>query len=240
MGRRANTYIFCGSVLAATLSIGLAVREPEPSYGGNTLTHWATVIYMDWSRGPGKQLPPSPQGVQAKLALRAIGAKAIPSLLRWVRWQEATWQPSARRAIARLPVSADTRHRMVSILDRGLFQHRIVPVVFATLGPEAAAAIPELSRLADDPTAQVSGCAIECLAALGPDAIPAILHVATNPAHQFRVAAISSLGYYGPAPKSVIPALQPGLFDTNSLVVEATRHAIGRIDSGTPATPPTK
>lgn len=154
-------------ILSAALILGFAVlawlfiaHTRGPVYGGKTLTAWLDESYDNGGIDP-----------QAEAAIRAMGADALPTLLKMIR----TTDSGLRGVVLNLSVKYKWfpvhLRPSVEIRFRGFYG-------FHALGRVAKPAIPALIRLLDNDNAHVRGCADAALADIGPDsrdAVPAII-----------------------------------------------------------------
>jgi len=148
---------------------------PEPTFGGRTLTEWALL-------DPNARND-NPRSLEARAAVRAIGTNALPCLLAWLSRDP---KPDPLRQTAKLvfpDISGFKSVRSWAEYDPAVIHFEVVPLLFGTLGPDAAPAIPELERLASDPRGRKSAyTATSSLAGIGPKALPALERIAANPA----------------------------------------------------------
>ncbi|MDQ6631975.1 MAG: HEAT repeat domain-containing protein [Verrucomicrobiota bacterium] len=233
--------VFFLSVIACSLTLlvsckksysSLKVSGPEPIYKGKPLRDWAMTTQNEGFDGP------SAGAIEAIEAVREIGPKAIPFLLKWI-------QPPCEDS--RLPGGAVG--------------------AFRALGTEANSAIPELTKLLDKykpPHSMESygawHCAVEVLSHMGTDALPVLLKTATNIQGQHiqwglilrignfgtngapaiplligwchdndswvRLGAVNALGQIGLEPKLVVPVLRAALNDPDGLVKRDAAEAL--------------
>ena len=199
----------------------MAKREPEPSYNGRTLSEWLNRIdkgqWGAWDEAP----------------IRALGTNLIPACLKWISYEGGI---PLRNRIAKLV------ERVFPALGRRLTDNRWgrsnrVVYVFKILGPQARAAIPELTRLAqtaipalaDGSQPGRAGRCIDCLGFIGPEAIPSILSLVTNSPPLTRCTAIWKLGGFGTNAVAAVPTLRLALTDTDPYVFNAASNALVKI-----------
>jgi len=128
-----------------------------------------------------------------------IGPEAVPCAVRWIRdrprhswYDELQFRvESASRARVRLPERKDRSWEALWI--------------FQILGPTAKQAIPELARLLSDE--YLCGHAARCLAAIGPDSVPALSNALATGTNQVRRMAAEALGVLGPSARATAPLL---------------------------------
>src|SRR5215831_3953625 len=119
--------------------------EREPEYNGKTLSEWMLYKPEDSNRANAFELQTE--------AIRQIGEPAVPWLLKWARYKSPPW-----------------RRRLVRFFgkDRGIERQQAVWFAFRVLGPKAADAIPELTRMLNDPKGpHFYGKPLLALAAMG-------------------------------------------------------------------------
>jgi len=130
---RKRIILFAGGIFAIALIWALlAAREDEPTYQGRTVSQWLNDI--DQGRW----------GVWNEAPIRAIGTNAIPACLKWISYEGGV---PLRNRLAKLVdrVSPALGRRLT--VDHWGRSNRVLGV-FRILGPQARAAIPELTRLA--------------------------------------------------------------------------------------------
>lgn len=212
-------------------AIGLrAPREDEPSYQGRTVSEWLNDIdqgrWGAWNEAP----------------IRAIGTNAIPAYLKWVSYEGGV--PQSRIAKLVELVSPALGRRLTSWHYWG--RSNRVREAFRILGPQARAAIPELTRLAQTaipPRADGSepGRApqcIDCLGFIGTDALPGILSLVTNSPPLTRCHAIWKLADFGTNAVAAVPTLRLALTDTDPVVINAASNVLRKIAETLTNAPP--
>ena len=179
----------------------LVLRSHEPTYDGKPLSVWLQEAYPGGAYYVGL---PTPEAVNA---VSAIGADALPSLVRMV---------SARDTIPRRILSSFAGNYPFLHLPMRYEDSELAVWAFKVLGPKARAAVPALVRLLGDPDAFVRLNAARALSGLGPaatEAVPALIAAvcgATGSRWQdaaLRDAAAAALGDIGPAAMPAIPHL---------------------------------
>src|ERR1043165_9108040 len=145
-------------VLACILTLALVwafLPESEPSYQGRKFSQWVDQYQSGWNVA------------EAQVAICAIGTNAIPTGLKWISYPSS---PSRRNFATLVGRLAPRLKRVILNPEERAYD---AVTVFATLGPEARSAIPELTRLAQnsaDPE-RADRC-IQALTWLGPEALP--------------------------------------------------------------------
>jgi hypothetical protein len=184
-----------------------AADQDEPTYQGRTLSDWThdfdshTLVVVGHEPA-------------AWTAIGHMGTNAIPTLLKWMS------EPDPAEAFkTNVPPCFNTARSWRAGVALGI------------LGATAGPAIPELTRLArmwsetnraswDDPH-RALGCA-DCLAAIGPEAIPSLLSLATNAPPLTRWCAFHALERFTSSPEKVVlvPVLIKCLGDEREDVVD--------------------
>ena len=213
--------------VAVLAGIGWALLSPgEPEFEGRPLS---AVLHSAYQSGPletGNAVVACPrpgdeiQWGQAERALRSLGARSLPVLLKMARKRPPTsWGAKLVEEI----VETIARDPLRAALSR-VEKQQIAIWGIRLLGPQARPAIPQLIRLLDDPDSGVQWTAIECLAGLGPkaeEAVPALIRRLTisTGTSSGSVAARQdaawllwptawALGEIGPAASPAVPLLQ--------------------------------
>lgn len=102
-------------------------------------------------------------------------------------------------------------------------------MLLAEIGPEAAAAIPLLQRLASDPNPLIRNCVAFALGSMGPAALESraqLLELLQDKDSPTRICAATALGKLGPKAWSVAPALAKCLKDKNLELRKAALDAL--------------
>ena len=188
----------CGFFILSILA-GIAADQ-EPSYNGRLLSQWLVDLQLG-------QVGDNP----TEVAVRAMGTNAIPTLLKWISYEQS---PSERSS-----PSEETGRRSYTLSP----EERAVRTkyAFAFLGSAARPAIPELTRLARTSSGpdRAQRCA-DSLAYIGRESIPSLLSLATKGPPVTRRCAIDALARFAgdPAAAAVVPVLITCLDDTNKVV----------------------
>lgn len=163
-----NCLLLAGSVLVLG---GLAIfaryyQERGPRYRGQSLTSW--VIARGYSfRNP-----------EADDAIRQVGTNALPFLLDWIQFTPnrgeeqrfLTWNKRLRNLRINFGLGGDW-----SMRDTKSARAIGAEKAFEALGPAAAGAVPELTRILNEsPPSDVQRRAARALAAIGPSGLPAL------------------------------------------------------------------
>src|SRR5579871_2280896 len=137
------------SALALAISGGLAwwlAAQREPRYQGKPLSEWLSGYHL---ANPDR-FTSEPH---ADEAVRALGAKAIPTLLRLIAANDS---PLKLRLIELAQKQLLVRITHVPAYEKNLFAE----YGFFALGPKAQAAVPALAQILDRRVSQASGRAV--------------------------------------------------------------------------------
>lgn len=219
--------IAASAALAITLAIVLRIsnREPEPSYNGRTLSEWL----KDYRRPEANGGLPS----EAELAVRSIGTNALPSLLKWIRYELPPWREQLLKLATR-PVEGKTLNEgkivygKSFILGKSSRLAELAELGFVILNTNAAPAIPELEALMKNNQKPDMGLRpIYALGEIGGPAIPALTNALAdiNQTNRCRIieaiyaVELQSHSYYGDTYKGAcLPALTRALNDPDDRV----------------------
>jgi HEAT repeat protein len=177
------------------------LRPHEPGYQGRPLSIWLQRAYP---RGAYDLSPPS---TEAATAVSAIGADAVPQLLKMV----AAGDSIERRILASFAREFPFLH--VPVQEN---EGEVAVWGFEVLGPKAKSAVPALARLLNSRDALVRINAARSLSGLGPaaqEAVPVLITVLCQTGGTrwqdtaLRDAAAGALGEIGPAAVPAIPQL---------------------------------
>jgi hypothetical protein len=216
--------IFAVGVLAVGV-LAVATREWEPEYGGKKLSEW--VLTRPW------------WSQEARVAIRQIGAEAVPYLVKWMRYEPAAWKRKLFSAvnpmIKRLKPSwqfNDVRQEQLAdgathaLVD--LAEDRYIQKVTS----EAERVIPELTRVLNDRSASTSAQrAAYAMSCLGSAGLPPLLGALTNRREsQLRLYIFDRIGEMGTNARPAIPCLLTMRADADPNVRYATTAALRKID----------
>jgi hypothetical protein len=197
----------------------LALRSHEPTYRNRSLSRWLQA----------------PGTVEAQEAVRRIGTNAIPYALHWLGHQPSLFESVALGMRNKLP-----QHLRPSPITSSDSRAGDAENCFLMLGPLAAPAIPDLTRLALTPPfdGRPERC-IRCLSYIGSSAMPSLLGIATNSTPDSRCYAFEILAWQCKTnPASFVPILIASLDDTNTEVAAAAARQLGKLSPPQPAVVP--
>jgi hypothetical protein len=155
--------VACGVLAVVTVLVWPGEKEPE--YQGKRLSEWMQVA--------GGSLPETAEHkAQRAEAIRHMGTNSLPWLLRWIEFEPPVWRERYRGTLSRLPQPIARRlWNGDRLADKATW-------AFTVLGPAAAPAVPELSRIVTDPSKGAGRyCATYALAGIGKEGLPALLAV---------------------------------------------------------------
>src|SRR5438477_5244871 len=160
-------------LLAVVAVVGLLVtgvfREREPEYGGKRLSEWVLKL-------PENLAHPEPH--QAEEAIRQIGTNALPYLLKWTRYQAPQGKTLFYRGMNSIFATLNSDWRFSDEKDD---RKGGAAFAFRALGPQAEGAIPELTRMLNDPKdIDAAAAAGQVLGLLGNYGLPPLLAALTN------------------------------------------------------------
>jgi hypothetical protein len=177
---RKTLIILAGMVVAAVLVVVLWPREKEPEYKGKKLSEWLKQYYQNSGIPTAKM--DAQKFLEAQEAIRQIGTNGVPLLVKWIKYERPGWRGKLLSAMSgRRFLSGPAATRLV----KGSREQRVwnAKMAFALLGEKGDSAVPELTRLANDPNAHdTSRAALLCLRYIGRAAIPSLSGVITNAA----------------------------------------------------------
>src|ERR1043165_6169020 len=216
--RRGFLALAMAAVVAAFLLHSMRTREP--SYEGKTLTTWLEEDYPQGRYGARDYRGLGNHEEETKQAIRAMGTKAIPPLLRMLGAKDSP-----------------LKTKYVKLLEKGHFGQ--IPYTlaetyreraeagFRALGPQAKSAFPELVRLFYETNSTASAGAV--LAGIGPEGIPIFRAGLTNEEAGIRAASAFYLGTYRSNAVAAVPGLVICLRDASANVRCSAAQALGGI-----------
>ena len=170
---------------------------PDPVYNGRPLSTWLN--------------DPMLERKDAIEAVRGVGTKAIPMLLRLVEVRDAVEAPWMTHA-------ADPEKRFMPVSDVMRWQMG-AELGFETLGTNAQNAVPALMRvLSKNDSKGAKAAAIICLGSIGRPAAAAVallVEYSTNAEELVRLVAVESLCKIHGDPEKVVPVLIRSLGERN-------------------------
>lgn len=162
------------SVVAVPLLLAWAWIFREPRYQGMRLGTWLEQL----------DDPAAPAYTQAVHAVQEIGAAGVPTLLKLIPRQEPP-KSALKKLLEELSIIEPHPYSLQKTRTR-------VWRAFEALGPKGSSAIPQLTKMMNDPDPNASGHSISILGVLGPAAIPALRTALTHSNSLVRAGALYS------------------------------------------------
>ena len=228
MLKRRNRGVLIVCVILVCSLVWVFLPDSQPSDQGRTLREWLHIYQAGDSGRPylgvtREQLGETESSEQrdAAAAVRRMGARAIPNLLKWLQYRTSPWRGKLDGVVSRVGQIfvrqwgwSQTIFRTLRSPDE-VDARSLGMLGFAILGEDAKSAIPELVRLTNHPDDQVRSRAIYALTRLGRDGLEALLRIADSdsPENGAAIGAIASMSYLGTNASPAIPLLVQTAFD---------------------------
>jgi HEAT repeats len=162
---------------------------------------------------------------QCRLAIQAIGSNAVPTLVNMVRTKDSSLKLKVLTLLS--------RQHLISIKPpTARYYHQLSMGGFETLGPILKDAVPALTRLLNDPDADVRATATWDLGNIGPDAraaIPLLTKNLNDTNSTVRFYSLQSLADIHSQPEVVMPILIDALSKTQT---DSTTYDVALIGLG--------
>jgi HEAT repeat protein len=209
--------IFAPVLILCALVAVLVLRESEPSCDGRSLSSWV----LRAAQGGDEQIDFQ---IQAEQAISRMGARTIPTLMQWARYEPEKRSNPLRRFVERyLPLLRSKREEHQSQLKSA------VPWAFRALGENGRQALPQLAQLAQRsdpiPGTQV---AAEVLIAMQPLSNEALNPILKNGGPSIRRRFIEACRDVKPYAHQAIPWLVTELDDPDPMVAAAASFSLGQ------------
>lgn len=196
-------------ILLVVAMVALIVAEVfqarEPVVHGRPLSYW---VLESVSNAP----PYGPTGSVGNLS--QMGTNAVPFLLKWISYDRPRWKRTIWGIVKRYYPSWQGSANQEPLAN-GAIQ------AFVQLGPDAAGAVPGLTKLLNDTNApRCQWRALRALNTLGEIGLPGLLTVLTNQQAlpQLRVNVSIELRKFEGDPRPAVEALKQALNDSNELI----------------------
>ena len=201
------------------------LHSREPEYQGRKLTQWLREL----EAAPDMN---SPAWRDAVHAIRAIGTNGLPTLITMLGGADSRWKV---QAVALIQDTANV-DLSESLADA---DQRRARIAFQVLGRAARPAIPNLAALADtsDP-ALAERAFLAMLEIGGPETIPPLLNVLTNPNPARQIMAVNYLGLLRSQARAAVPALVQTLTGGDAELRANVARALGNIGLDAPLAVP--
>jgi HEAT repeat protein len=157
----------------------------------------------------------------------------LPYLVAWIRYEPPHWKIrffQARQGLLELGKREPWWER-----DKQMALALQAIAAFEVIGPEARAAIPQLSTLLDDPKRKGGGGhygpgrAAAVLGHLGKDGLPVLVRALTNSQGPARFFAVEGIGMLGTNARPALPILIRSLADMDEAVAWSAAQALGSL-----------
>lgn len=206
MSKRRRTTLAISAALVAALLVWAFFASREPTYEGRSLSDWLTagVYYEDeYYYTDGTPFP--------RDAIQHIGTNAIPYLLEWIQYEPSPWKTKLRNTVNR---SLRLLNKKWRLTDKDEILASCVSWTFLFLGPKARAAIPELTRIMNDPKGgDPQRRAASVLGYLGEEAFHPLMAALTNQQGKVRREALRGMGSLGTNAARGVPVFVEYLSD---------------------------
>src|SRR5919108_2859547 len=190
------------SGLLAVVCLLVLSSSDEPEYQGRELSRWLNELaHSDSPVDADKPIP-------AREALREMGTKVIPHLLKRLRFRDSF----AKRNLVRLALRAgfidiERYTREEYLFKREGYYHATAANGFRLLGPKAVSALPDLVSLMNQGGSS-GWSAAYAIAGIGPEAVRPITQALTNQNPEVRASAVFALtGLYQADSSAAVPFL---------------------------------
>lgn len=194
-------------------------RSRSPLYQGKTIGTWAAQFD---SVSPQKR-------EESAAAFRAMGATAVPELIRLLESRDPVWRKALWKTALKLPPRFRpmmVRHSRVPD-ERAV--HRCAARALAVIGLEATPAIPALGRMLRSRQDEFRWDAAAALGRIGTNSLDVLTEALRDANPNIRCAAIDGLAQLGAGALPAIPALIEALKDQTEAVRNAAIACLGRI-----------
>jgi hypothetical protein len=221
--------VVAGCALIAVVTVLVWPRgEREPEYQGKKLSEWLEVYSQTF--------PDSSERIEAHRgaarAVREIGTNSLPWILKWIHYERAPWRDGLDRVVKKLPEPLGAEG---GVMSGGEFRAAIALHAFEILGPRANSAVPELTRLLNEPGQQTPKNAMTALGCIGKDGLPALLTVLTNGRARDRkhlAFVFRSKRFEGSDLSAAVPVLVRWLGDKDPQIARDAANTLGALAIG--------
>lgn len=211
------------TVLAGAGWLMLHAREPE--HQGKKLTAWLREL----EAAPDMAAPKWRESVAA---IRAIGTNGLPTLLTMLGGDDSRWKAQAVTLIQDT-ANVDLSESLAEA------DHRRARIGFQVLGRSARPAIPKLAVLAATSNPALAERAFLALLEIGgPETIPPLLNMLTNPSPARQLMAANYLGQLRSQARGAVPPLVLALSGSDAELRATAARALGNIGLDAPLAVP--
>jgi HEAT repeat protein len=202
----------------------LVKPSAEPVYKGKRLSEWLKPLFYMETRSPAIWTAEATRQRMANEAVLQAGTNAIPTLLRLLQAKDSPLKTKLLRLVAK-------QHVIEFDYTPACAWNNEAELRFEQLGPCAQSAVPALIEIANQNISMSSqALTFSVLGSIGPsaeEAVPMLLHWATNTNEYVRSSAIGALGMIHSSPDQVVPVLLDALQDLKPDVRYQAANALG-------------
>ena len=205
---------------------GFFLWEREPVCRGKRLSQWLESLVSSSELDDTKS---------AEAAIRQIGVRGLPCLLRWIRYEPHTGKGVFRSLVAKLPPRLRSNRVLYLFMeDKAGRRAAEGEIGLAILGPQAAPAVPQLTRLMRRYTSTNSSlAALRSLGCVGSAGLPPLIEAAQDRQFPNRSAAVATIGmnFRGTNGLPALPVLIRCTGDRDARLARAAILALGTINA---------
>ena len=216
-------FLIATALVIVSAASFLLVRR-EPTCRGKRLSQWLELCVTASDLEDTKS---------AEAAIRQIGPDGLPFLLRWIRYEPRQGKGTIQKLVAKLPPKLRSKPWVYSLMeDRSGRLAADAEIGLAILGPQAAPAVPELTRLMKRYTAtNCSLSAMHALGTVGAAGLPALMAAAAEDRFPNRFAAVTTIAmnFRGTNGLPALPLLLRTAEDSDVRLARASILALGTI-----------
>jgi hypothetical protein len=231
MGKRVQLALALGFGASICVLGCWVFAHREPVYQGKGVSEWLEGYRLEVGTPPLER----PEWQRADRAIRHLGTKAIPTLLRSLRARDEPWELPLVRFANKLPF---VRIHYVYAAERNYS----AAMAFGCLRTVASNSVPALVNIYMENRSEVSQVdVVIALGEIGPaaaKAVPCLLEAATNSDFNIRCNALTALGEIHARPELVVPVLVKALHSPDDFSRGQAAEALGAFKAdGMPAVP---
>jgi hypothetical protein len=216
---------------AALVVLGLGVFfiwDREPAYRGKRLSQWLESVASSSELDDTKS---------SEAAIRQIGVRGLPCLLRWIRYEPRTGKGEGvfRSLVDKLPPRLRSNRVLYQFMeDKAGRRAAEAEIGLAILGPQAAPAVPHLTWLVRRYTStNTSLAAMRSLGCIGKAGLAPLIAAAEDRQFPNRVAAVATIGmnFRGTNGLPALPVLIQCTGDRDARLARAAILALGTMSA---------
>ena len=208
--------------LAIAIALVICLRgrpaDDQPRCEGKSLTDWAGIYIRETGADPSSlrlllrrsktPVELSSQAKEARRAIRLMGTNALPWILKHLAYEPPPWKARVNDIVERFTSDGDSEGSVVFGFEKEQAQVQAALMTLEILGPDAAAAIPELRCLAASTNASPwARPALRGLIGAGREGLASLLSVVMNDNAVLRREAAIYLGVAFRGDTNALPAV---------------------------------